>query len=159
MKRILGTGFLLGVVYVALSLASGVAWAEGKMLGRILASDAGSSNNFNTGYLTAGCANSAITGAGSCDQAFKIPTGTKITIQCDEAAFVNENVAWVDAGNGKALTAAQLYPTSTGGAVSYRGLGGRVDDAGVYSGAVVSIAPAVGASSARCRVYERLGTE
>ena len=36
MKRILGTGFLLGVVYVALSLASGVAWAEGKMLGRIL---------------------------------------------------------------------------------------------------------------------------
>lgn len=146
-------------VIAALSLVPDVARAEGKMLGRILASDAGSSNNFNTGYLTAGCANSPITGAGSCDQAFKIPTNAKITIQCDEAALVNENVPWVDAGNGKALTAAQLYPTATGAAVSYKGVGGRTDDGGVFTGGVVSIAPAVGASSVRCRVYERLGTE
>lgn len=138
-----------------LALSPGVATAGERYLGRILASDAGTANNFNTGYLTAGCS----TTTGTCDQAFAIPVNAKLTVQCDEAALVAANAVYVDAGRGLALTAAQMFPTSTGAAVSYSGIGGRTDDAGTFYGGVISVAPAVGASSARCRVYSRSGTE
>ncbi len=153
---------ILGAVVAALAFAPGHASAGELLLGRILASDAGSANNAFTGYLTAGCANSPVNGPGSCDQAFRIPTNAKITIQCDQAALVAVGRSFVDAGNGIALTAGQLFPTSTGAAVTYQGKGsvsGRTDDAGTYTGGIVAVAPAVGAGSARCRVYERSGSE
>lgn len=151
------------LIALASFTGAGLAWAgEGgltlnsPLLGRILASDGGTANNANTGYLTAGCS----TTEGSCDQAFPIPANQKITIQCDEAAIVAANRRWTDAGTGIALTAGQIFPTSTAAqSVTYFGIGGRTDDAGTYTGGMVSIAPAVGASSARCRVYLRSGTE
>ncbi len=120
------------------------AWAGEKHLGTIIVSDAGTVSNASTGYGSQGFAN-----------AFRVPTNAKLTIQCDEAAIVAVNSAGADAGTALVLTAAQIFPTSTGAAVTQKPL----PDAGSYVGGLVAIAPANGATTARCRVFERSGTE
>lgn len=141
---------LLGVcVGAALSLAP-TAWAEGKMLGRIYVADAGTVSNVTSGYGSAGCS----TSTGSCDQAFVVPTSSKITVQCDSAAVVSTSECGIDAGRGMRVTADQMFPTSTGASITCPRA-----DGGTYTGGVVSIGPAAGSASARCWVWPRLGTE
>lgn len=132
-------------------LATTAAWAGENFLGRIVSTDGGPVNNASTGYLSAGCAK-----GGACDQAFAMSPSTKITIQCDEAAIITVNKPGTDAGVGLALTAGQIFPSSTAsGNVTVKPL----PDGGTYSGGVVSVAPALGAAAAHCRVYDRQGTE
>lgn len=157
MKRILKTGAVVGGALLTLSLAYAGEGPNGRPLGTILASDAGTSNNFNTGYLTAGCS----TTIGTCDQAFKIPTGALISVQCDQSAVVSVNNCYTDAGVGVKVAADQFFTSSVAPQnIKCPGIGGRTDDAGTtFIGGVVSIAPGVGLSLARCRVYERRGNE
>lgn len=143
---------------ITLSLSD--AQAGERRLGTMIVSDAGTVNNATTGYGSAGCAGTddgvpGETTPGSCDQAFRIPTSAKITVQCDDAAFVAANARGVDAGTGMSVAIAEKLPTSTRpGNVKV-----ALPDGGTYYGGVVSIAPAVGSVSARCRVYERDGRE
>jgi hypothetical protein len=143
---------------ITLSLSD--AQAGERRLGTMIVSDAGTVNNATTGYGSAGCAGTddgvpGETTPGSCDQAFRIPTSAKITVQCDDAAIIGVNVRGVDAGTGMPVIANEKFPSSTrAGNVK-----APLPDAGTYYGGVVSIAPAVGAASARCRVYERDGRE
>ncbi len=151
----------VGVVgaLTVLAVSPGASHAGENLIGRILASDAGSANNFNTGYLTAGCLAATDPNGGSCNQSFRVPVNAKLTIQCDQAAIIEVNQTFTDAGTGTVIAAAQMFPTSTGTGISYTGIGGRTDDAGTYFGGMVAIAPAVGASSVLCRVSTRSGTE
>ncbi len=155
MKRWIVGMLSVTLVTIALSLAPRKAWAGESYIGTILASDAGSSNNFMTGYLSAGCS----TETGVCPQAFKIPINTPISIQCDEAAVVSVNEVWADAGRGIAVPAGALLTSSTNGGVTYTGIGGRVDDAGTKTGGVVAVTAGAGTSSARCRIFKRVGNE
>ena len=124
----------------------GVAFAEGKSLGRIFVSDGGTVSNVTTGYDTP-CEST------SCDKAFPIPTTSKITTQCDVAVYYDSAECAVDGGHGTRLTADQLYPDSTGSSIVCRRA-----DGGSYSGGVVAIRPISGAT-ARCIVKPRRGTE
>lgn len=156
MKRILKTGAVVGGVLLTLSLAYAGEGPNGRPLGIILASDAGTANNFNTGYLTAGCS----TTIGTCDQAFKIPTAALISVQCDQSAFVAVNNCYVDAGSGVKVAADQFFTSSTAPqSIKCPAKGDRTDDGGSFLGGVVSIAPAVGNSLARCKVFARQGNE
>lgn len=150
MRNVLVAAVVVGL----LALAPQIAHAGETYLGRILASDAGTVSNATTGYGSAGCAAIGQGQGGNCDKAFPIPTNAKLSIQCDEAALLSANTCGTDAGTAIAWPAATMFPTSTGGSVRC-----ALPDAGFVSAGVFSIAPAVGASSVRCRVYERSGTE
>ncbi len=136
----------------------------------MLVSDGGSVNNASTGYGTAGCSRQQdINGAGACDQAFVIGANNKLTLQAVDALYVSVNRTTTDAGIGMLLSAGQMFPTSVSALAVYvgpllfpdagiRSIGG-MPDGGEYSGGVVTISPAVGATSARLNVYTRAGTE
>ena len=129
----------------ALAFAPGVARAEGALLGIILVSDGGTVSNVTTGYGSAASSSGA--------QAFIIPTSSKLTIQCDSAAYVETADCGADGGRAMRLTADQLFPTSTGAALTCRRA-----DAGSYTGGVVAVMPSGGAT-VKCWVRPRLGTE
>ena len=132
-------------------LFAAVAYADENLIGKIIVSDAGYSTNYSTGYATAGCQVGE-----SCNQAFALPSAKLITIQCDAAAVVAIGRASNDAGIGLSLAAGQMLFTDTGKALT-RGV--TQADGGTYTGAVISIAPAPGATTATCSVHSRTGLE
>ncbi len=138
-------------------LLATAAWAGETLLGRIYVNDAGTVSNASTGYGSAGCAlQTSPSGAGACDQSFPIGLGVKLTIQCDDIAHVSVNRATTDAGTGLKVAVDVMFPTSVSSSpISVSPL----PDGGAYFGGIVSIAPAAGATSARCDVYARSGTE
>lgn len=150
MKNVLVAAVVVGL----LALAPPIAHAGERYLGRILVSDGGTVSNATTGYGSAGCANIGQGQGGNCDKAFDVPTSAKLTFQCDEACVVSANTCGTDAGTGLTNAASEKFPTSTGAAVKC-----SLPDGGSYTGGVVSVSPAVGAASARMRVFERSGTE
>lgn len=139
------------LLYLALSLVSlsPAVWAGERCYGIILSTDGGSVSNATTGYGTAGCAEPC-----DCAKAFNLPAGAKITLQSDQAAIVATD-RHVDAGNGLALTAGQILPTSTSAVPTTIDL----PDGGKYAGGVVSVTAAPGSSLVRMRVFVRNGNE
>lgn len=138
--------WVAGVSAVVLTLAhAGVARAEGALLGIILVSDGGSVSNVTTGYGSAASSSGA--------QAFIVPTSSKLTVQCDSAVYLETADCLADGGRALRITADQIFPTSTGAAITCRRA-----DAGVYTGGVVAVMPSGGAT-AKCWVRPRLGTE
>lgn len=158
---------LLCVCVAAVALSGcAKAWAEvSPPLGIITVTDGGTASNRSmcasdaggtTDVRTSGCASAFLP--------FVIPTSTKITIQCDQAAYVATGLAGVDAGSGMKLAVDEKFPTSTGATryictAASNGDGGSAAVGVCYSGGWVSIAPLVGSSLAVCRVFARLGTE
>lgn len=143
-KRALLTVCVVAVAGWALSYAH-VARAEGALLGIILVSDGGSVSNVTTGYGSAASSSGA--------QAFIVPTSSKLTVQCDSAVYLETADCLADGGRALRITADQIFPTSTGAAITCRRA-----DAGVYTGGVVAVMPSGGAT-AKCWVRPRLGTE
>lgn len=139
------------LLYLTLSLVSlsPTVWAGEHCYGIILSSDAGSVSNATTGYGSAGCPEPC-----DCAKAFDLPAGAKITLQSDQAAIVATD-RHVDAGNGLALTAGQIFPSSTSAVATIIGL----PDGGKYVGGVVSVTAVPGSSLVRMRVFVRNGNE
>lgn len=136
----------------ALTLAAFSAWAGETFIGNIYVSDGGTVSNATTGYGSAGCAYSTTSGpACATDQAFPIGANVKLTLQPDSACCVSVNRATTDGGICTGLTAGQLFPTSTGQAVTT-----TQSDGGTYTGGIVSI---TATPSCRLRVFTRSGTE
>jgi len=139
------------LLYLAASLValSPKVWAGERCYGIIVASDAGVVSNATTGYGSAGCAKAC-----DCAKAFILPANAKITVQSDQATIFGVD-GLVDAGNGLALTAAQIFPSSTSPINTIVDL----PDGGKYVGGVVSVVAVPGSSSVRMRVYVRTGNE
>lgn len=128
------------------------AWAGETFIGRLYVSDGGTVSNASTGYASAGCASqSAVGGAGACDQAFVIGVHTQLTIITPEACCVSINRGTTDAGICTPTTAGQWLPTSTSSSLlTQTGL----PDGGSYTGALVSIS-----GNCHAQVFTRDGRE
>ncbi len=152
-------------VCVAASVLSGCASAwggENPLLGTIVTpADGGTATNRS---MCASNTSGASTGCGSL-ASFTIGGLAKLTVQCDEACLIATDVSGVDAGTGLALTAAQIFPTSTNASKALT-VNAVNADAGApiavlassYWGGWVAVAP-VGATVCHCRVFARAGTE
>lgn len=136
-----------------LCLVATVVSAEEQLIGRIQSTDGGSVCNYSTGYLQAGCVQGE-----ACAQAFALASGGKlITITCDNGAAVSVSRSGTDAGIGVPLAANEKFFTDTGKTIRIA----VTPDGGVYSGAVVCIAPAPAntAVNLTCNVFNRTGLE
>lgn len=147
--RKLGLLYLVAVVgALYLGTRIGDAWAgEGLALGSIRVSDAGTTNNWETGYLDGLATNGA----------FQLGLGVPVSIQCEApGAYVATGCRGVDAGRGVKLLTDQMLPvvTQTGGTVIPVTV-----DGGSYSQGLVCIAPLVGQPAALCRIFPRSGGE
>ncbi len=149
-------------ILVGLLLLGAVAVHAEDWIGTIIVTDGGTSSNRTTGYTNSNY--------GISTKAFSVPAPNgKISIQCDEDAWVCTNRAGCDAGVGVAITAGQLFPTTTVAQSTQSGQSMN-PDAGVgqasgftvtYYGGHVSIAPnnTDAGCTAVCRVYTRSGNE
>ena len=88
--------------------------------------------------------------AGSTSSPFSIPTGAKLTVQCDATTYLNTDTKTaVTSSNGVKLSADQAWQTSTG----YQTV---TNDGGVPS-SIVNVISSSG--TVNCKVFQRLGTE
>lgn len=138
---------LLAMVVVLATGCVGAAHAgEKPALGTIRVSDGGTTNNAETGYLDG----LAATGA------FRLESNSFYSVQCDTAAYVSTDFRGTDAGVGVKLAADLFLTTNTQyGPVTIK----PTVDGGTYTGGLIAISPAVGATSAVCRVFSRRGNE
>ncbi len=159
MKRILIAGCLL---------AGLAAWAGESLLGTIINADAGTSSNRSMCASDAGTSGDSNTvGCPTILLPFAIPAGTsagKITLQCDQAAYVLTDVSGVDAGTGLYVAANEKFPTSVNSAKNLwanalNGDGGSAWVGVQYYGGWVSTAAVPGSALSVCRVYSRNGFE
>ncbi len=144
-----------------LVLLASAAWGGDRLLGVILASDGGTVNNANTGYGSAGCVDD-LYGAAACPKAFAIAEFQFIDVQCRQDTIVRVNAPHADAGNGMLISAGQIFPSSTGKAISVRAaasMAGGLPDGGSTVTALVSIQPVPGASVSECAINGRNGNE
>ncbi len=125
-------------------LACATALAGEFYKGTIRVDDAGTMSNFDTGYFDSTAPNSS----------FALKGNSKITLQCDQAAWVTSERKSCDAGNCLKVAADEKFPTSTNALT----LVSPTMDGGSYSGGVVGVAPVSGVVLT-CRVFERTGTE
>lgn len=147
MKKFLG--FAVAVAFLALS-APMIAWAGDIQLGIIMVTDAGTTNNANTGYGWAFCGTEP-----SCAQAFPIVANDLVTLQAITACVVAVDRVTNDAGIGLELAAGEKITSSMGGNIrSY-----TKADGGTYSGAIISVAPAPGSATCSLKVSKRKGNE
>lgn len=126
------------------------------LLGKLVVSDGGTTANRCTGW-------GAYTGTGS----FVVAPLTKVTIQCDAAAYVLTDVAGCDAGNCVYLSANEKFPTSintskTLTCKAFNSDGGAAGHSVTYTGGWVAMYPdpaAAAGASTTCKVYSRKGDE
>ena len=136
---------------------AGPALAGETLLGTLISSDGGVVTNRTTGYTAYACpANTS----GGC---FVVTPQTKITVQCNQAAYFLTDSASASSTTGLRLSADQMFPSSintnkTLTAGAYNSDGGSAGVAVTYTGGWVSAQPQSGASLT-CRVYSRSGTE
>lgn len=143
--------FLL-CVCVAIPVLSGCskAWAEPKALGTIRVSDAGSTNNAETGYL-----DGLSLGWG----AFALNACTHYSVQAATGLNVNTDCRNTDAGYGTRLATDQFFTIMTAcGSSGQLTISPKVDG-GVYRGGLICIAPLAGSSSAVLTVFPSTGNE
>lgn len=146
MKRFV---FVLTFVAIATALLLGVPVAhagEPNNLGCIFVADGGSSNNATTGY---GLASPLVA-------AFDLGTNQPITLQCLAGpCSVAVGNAATDAGRGLWMADKEKITSSLGSlaVTTFRA------DGGVYTGGIVSVAQASGATSAQLCVFSRNGNE
>ena len=130
--------FALLVCVVATAALAGERW-----LGNTFANDGGSANNQYTSPPT---------------NTFGVGSGSLISVQCDQDAFVMVNVPMVDAGTAIKLTAGQLLPTSC----ASQPPGYTLRDAGVYTGCLLANSSAnfsADGGFAQCHWFSRQGNE
>jgi len=158
----------IGVVALALWWAPARQAAAGEfpLLGTILVSDAGTGSN-RTAASSAGAPTTYINRT-RCSAGFVVTPQSKISVQCDQAAYVGVNVAGCDAGTCVELAAKQFFTTSVGAAQTLTARAWSWDGGSqaaasacvvTYTGAWVAVAPVTGAAAATCRVFERQGNE
>jgi hypothetical protein len=138
-------------------LAPALAFAGEVLLGTLIVSDGGTVSNRTTGWTAYACPSNT---TGGC---FVVQPLSKVSIQCNQAAYVITDLAGADAGTGVRLDADQFFQTSvntnktlTGHA--YNSDGGTAGHAVTYTGGWVAAAPQSGASLS-CRVWSRKGDE
>lgn len=124
----------------------GLAAAPG-LLGTIRTDDAGTISNIDTGY------GNGLAGAVSVPFSLSV-ANQRLTIQCDQAAYVLTDVYGVDAGNGLQLAALEKLTTS----INSTARTGTKLDGGTFTSGLVSIAPVSG-PTAVCKVWTRTGAE
>jgi len=130
--------FALLVCVVATAAVAGERW-----LGNTFANDGGSANNQYTSPPT---------------NTFGVGSGSLISVQCDQDAFVMVNVPMVDAGTAIKLSAGQLLTTSC----ASQPPGYTLRDAGVYTGCLLSSSSAnfsLDGGFSQCHWYQRQGNE
>ncbi len=147
-----------------LTLLATAAWAGESLLGIIMVTDAGTGTN-RTAAAAAAAPTTFINGS-KCSAGFEVTPLTKISVQCDEAAFVATDAAGCDAGTCVELAAKQFFTSTVN---SSKTLTARAWswDAGAqstpcvvtYTGGWVAVSPVGGASRAVCRVFSRKGDE
>lgn len=151
-QRPLRRALPLVLVFAAL-LAHGGEVMNSTRGGTIAVTDGGTASNRTTGFR--GYAST---------ETFVVSPLAKITIQCDQDAYVGTDVAGCDAGQCLELTAGTMFPTQVNGSQTLTGHawnsdGGGAGHAVAYSGGWVAIAPVTGASTAVCKVFARSGLE
>ena len=105
-------------------------------LGIIRSDDAGTITYFDTGYLNGKTKGISVP--------FNLTTANqRLTIQCDQAAYVLTDVYGVDAGNGIKLAADEKLTTSLN---SVNRVVAVKLDGGTYTGGIVSVAPLPGSA-------------
>ena len=125
---------------LAVLLVSCAAFAGEKWLGNTYSTDAGTSNNQWVGPPW---------------NTFGVPQGSALTVQCDQDSFVMVGVPVVDGGSSMKILSGSAMTTSCS---SFQGSGYALQDAGVYSGCLVSSQPLSGATGL-CHWYSRAGNE
>lgn len=149
MKRLLLAGVLCVGLVVGISKVhageGGAVTGSAGLIGMIMVQDGGTISNIDTGYNNGNYPNAA----------FNLSVANqKLTIQCDQAAYVLTDQNGVDAGNGIKLAADEKLTTS----INSIGRTWTKLDGGSYTGGIVSIAPVSGAT-AICKVWSRTGLE
>lgn len=143
------------IAIAALVIAGGLALAgENRFLGTLRSTGASVSNITNrvTGTLSDG-------GSGLVTDAFVIPTGAKITVDCDaEAKLLVDSLSVARSGSTKGLrvAATTLLPTSVGPARGTVDAGAGVPPA---STAVVSVISTAADAGVNCDLWQRTGNE
>ncbi len=154
MKRLIGLAALGVVAALAMKYSLGVALAGEAGLngtpgaiGCIRTDDGGTISNINTGY-----GNGLATG--NCVPFTLSVANQRLTVQCNNPAYVLTDIDGVDAGNGLQLAALEKLTTS----VNSISRTATKTDGGSYTGGIVSIA-AVSTASVVCKVWTRTGAE
>lgn len=135
------------LVAAAFSIAHvGAAHAgEPNAIGTIRVSDAGSTNNAETGYGDGLAPNGS----------FPLGNNAPYGVQCDSpGALFAVGSRFTDAGLGLKLSTDQFIFTSTPAGGSFIPV--KVDG-GSYSGGLISIAPIAGQTTAICRIFNTTG--
>lgn len=146
MKRLFLGCAALGATLAVFSFANRAHAGEPNNLGCIFVADGGSSNNATTGY---GLASPLVA-------AFDLGTNQPITMQCLAGpCSVAVGSAATDAGRGLWMADKEKITSSIGAlaVTTFRA------DGGVYTGGIVSVAQASGATSAQLCVFSRNGNE
>ncbi len=130
-----------------------VAFGGERLIGRLLSVDGGTVSNRTTGW-------GAYTGGGT----FVIAPPSKISIQCDQAAYICTDASGCDAGTGAKVATDQLLPTSVDtsrnlSGAAYNSDGGTTGVTVTYSGGWVSCSPDIGGQVCACKVFSRSGNE
>lgn len=126
------------------ALVAGAVWAGETLLGTIVVSDGGTASNRTTGTT------------------FIVAPLTKISVQCDQAGFVLNDVPGCDAGTCIEVASKQFFTSSINASKTYTSCAYNAD-AGctsvTYTGGWIAAAPASAAASMVCRVFSRNGGE
>lgn len=143
------------IAFAALVIAGGLVLAgENRFLGTLRSSGTSVSNLTNqvTGTLSDG-------GSGLVTDAFGIPAGAKITIDCDaEAKLLVDSLTVARSGTKKGLrvAATTLLPTSVGAALSTVDAGAGLAPSAT---AVVSVISTAADAGVNCDFWQRTGNE